>query len=156
MPSQDIVVQVSKTNAAGRYVVNGTYDSYEMKHPPLKPLAWTKEPATLTNNDVYARMTPAEAAKAYFDAWSKSDWAEMRKLAPDADVDQAKQQFDEAKKNGLDPQKLLPAVEAGEAVWSAEQSAYFVKCRMAGTVKKWNLAVRNDNPANRYVFDGGL
>ena len=25
-----------------------------------------------------------------------------------------------------------------------------------GTTKKWNLSVRNDNPANRYVVDGGL
>lgn len=25
-----------------------------------------------------------------------------------------------------------------------------------GDVRKWNLAVRNDNPAHRYVVDGGL
>ncbi len=156
MPPQDITVRVSNTNSARRYVVTGTYDSYEIKHPPLEPLVWTTQPENLTNNDVYARMSPADVAKAYFDAWSKSDWTEMRKFAPDSDVDKAKQQFDEAQQNGIDPRTLLPGVEVGEAVWSPDQSAYLVQCRMAGTVKKWNLAVRNDNAANRYVFDGGL
>jgi hypothetical protein len=70
-------------------------------------------------------------------------------------VEQTKQQYAEAKKAGLDPASALPAVEVGEAVWSPAESAWFVKCRMTG-VKKWNLAVRNDNSANRYLFDGGL
>jgi hypothetical protein len=32
---------------------------------------------------------------------------------------------------------------------------YVIKLKN-GEVKKFNLAMRRDNPANRYVFDGGL
>jgi hypothetical protein len=60
-----------------------------------------------------------------------------------------------AAKFGMDVQKKIPIVEVGESSWSAEQSAYFVKCRES-SVKKFNLAVRNDNPAKRWVVDGGL
>jgi hypothetical protein len=86
---------------------------------------------------------------------TKSDWVAMRKLAPESDVAQTKQQYAEAKKLGMDARTMIPAVDVGEAVWSPAESAWFVKCRMTG-VKKWNLAVRNDNGANRYMFDGGL
>jgi hypothetical protein len=46
-------------------------------------------------------------------------------------------------------------MEAGEATWSPEQSAWFVKCRMLQT-KKWNMAIRKDNPAGRWQVDGGF
>jgi hypothetical protein len=32
---------------------------------------------------------------------------------------------------------------------------YEIKLR-SGEIKKWNLPVRNDNPAKRYVVDGGI
>jgi len=47
----------------------------------------------------------------------------------------------------------MPVVEVGEATWSPEHSAWFVKCRMSQT-KQWQLAVRKDNPANRWQEDG--
>ena len=100
-------------------------------------------------------MSPAEVARAYFDAMTESNWEAMGKLAPASDVEQGKQEYAEMKKAGMDPRNAIPTVEVGEAVWSKEESAYFVKCRMGG-VKKFNLAVRNDNAGNRYVFDGGL
>jgi ketosteroid isomerase-like protein len=148
----DIYVRVSNTNAAKRYVMNGLYDS---KRQPMQKLDWTQEPEVLAKDDVYAQMSPAAVVKAYFDACSKGDWAALRKLTPESDVAQTKQEFAAAEKQGMDPHTIMPAMEVGEAVWSPEESAFFVKCRMVG-VKKWNLAVRNDNPANRYLFDGGL
>lgn len=152
LPPTDINVKVSNTNAAKRFVVNGLYDT---KLQPMEKLDWTTEPEALAGDDAFAGMSPAQVARAYFDAMTKSDWVAMRKLAPESDVEQTKQQYAEAKKAGLDPASALPAVEVGEAVWSPAESAWFVKCRMTG-VKKWNLAVRNDNSANRYLFDGGL
>jgi len=146
---QEFNLRVANTNSAKRYVITGTYDSKLKLQEQLK---WSNEPEVLTNNDAYAKMSPAEVARAYFEALSKRDWAEMRKFTPDNDVETTKHQLEEAKKQGMD----LPVMEAGKAFWSAEQSAYFVKCHYLGYVKKWNLAVRNDNPANRYMFDGGL
>jgi hypothetical protein len=83
------------------------------------------------------------------------DWAEMRKFAPNSDVENDKRQMEDAKKRGMDVSKIMPVMEATEAVWSAEQSAYFVKCRMSA-VKKHNLALRKDNAAGRWQVDGGI
>jgi hypothetical protein len=148
----EINVRVSNTNAAKRFVIYGLYDS---KLKPMEKLDWNNPPETLPKDDAYARMSPAEVARAYFDAMTESNWEAMGKLAPASDVEQGKQEYAEMKKAGMDPRNAIPTVEVGEAVWSKEESAYFVKCRMGG-VKKFNLAVRNDNAGNRYVFDGGL
>jgi len=87
---------------------------------------------------------------------STADWTEMRKFAPESDVESTKRQFAEAEKRGLDARQSIPVADAGEAVWSAEQSAWFVKCHVPSHVKKWNLAMRNDNIAKRFLWDGGL
>ncbi len=118
-------------------------------------LKWTGEPEILTNNDAYVRLSPKEAVQAYFDAQSKLDWVEMRKFASEFDVEETKKQVEMAEKAGVDVHKQIPLVEVGEATWSPEQSAWFVKCRMS-QVKKWNLAVRKDNPAGRWQVDGGI
>ena len=81
----------------------------------------------------------------------------MGKLAPADDVEESKREYAQAQKDGDDPHALVPAVDVGEAVWSKEESAWFVKCHMGAKVQKWRLAVRNDNNRdNRYVFDGGF
>jgi ketosteroid isomerase-like protein len=152
LPPTEINVRVSNTNSARRYVIYGLYDA---KLQPMEKLEWNNEPETLAKEDAYGRMSPAEVAKAYFDSMTRSDWAAMGKVAPASDVEQTKHQYAEMKKAGMDPRDAIPTVDVGEAVWSPAESAFFVKCRMAG-VKKFNLAVRNDNPANRYLFDGGL
>jgi hypothetical protein len=148
----EINVRVSNTNSAKRYVIYGLYDS---KLKPMEQLEWNNPPETLPKDDAFARMSPTEVAKAYFDAMKESNWEAMGKVAPASDVEQTKQESAEMNKAGMDPHNAIPTVEVGAAVWSKEESAYFVKCRMGG-VKKFNLAVRNDNAANRYVFDGGL
>ena len=131
------------------------YGLYDTKLQPMEKLEWNNEPETLAKDDAYGRMSPAEVAKAYFDSMTGADWEAMGKVAPASDVEQTKQESAEMNKAGMDPHNAIPTVEVGAAVWSKEESAYFVKCRMGG-VKKFNLAVRNDNAANRYVFDGGL
>jgi len=152
LPPTEINVRVSNTNSAKRYVIYGLYDT---KLQPMEKLEWNNGPEMLAKDDAYGRMSPAEVARAYFDSMTKADWEAMGKVAPASDVEQTKQQYAEMKKAGMDPRDAMPTVEVGKAVWSKEESAYFVKCRMAG-VKKFNLAVRNDNAGNRYMFDGGL
>ena len=152
--TQEFNVRVANTNAAKRCVIMGLYDSKLRLQQDLK---WSAEPEVLTNNEVYARLTPKEAVQAYFDAQSKLDWAEMRKFTSEYDVEETKGQVAMAEKQGIDVHKMMPALEAGEATWSPEQSAWFVKCHAVSTqTKKWNIAVRKDNPAGRWQVDGGI
>ncbi len=150
--SQEFNVRVSNANAAGRYVITGLFDS-QLK--PQQELNWTNPPAQLPNNDTYSRLSPAEAVKSYFEAVARLDWDEMRKFAPDYDVEHDKAQIEAAQKQGMDVQKLLPKQEVVEAFWSAEQSSWFVKCR-AWQVHKWNLGLRKDNPVGRWQVGGGI
>ncbi|HXR04582.1 MAG TPA: anti-sigma factor [Verrucomicrobiae bacterium] len=152
LPPQEFNMRVSSANPAKRCVVTGLYDSKLKLEQDFK---WSTEPEVLTNNDAYARLTPTEAAQAYFDAQSKLDWVEMRKFTSETDVETTKKEIAMAEKAGMDVHKIMPTVEVGEATWSPEQSAWFVKCRMSQT-KKWNLALRKDNAAGRWQVDGGI
>jgi len=149
---QEINVRVANTNSAKRFVLTGVYDS---KLKLAQDLKLTAEPETLPNNDVYARMSAKETVQAYFDAQSKLDWTEMRKFTSEADVQETKAQAKMAEKQGMDIRKMMPVFEVGEAVWSPEQSAWFVKCTVIQT-KKWNMAIRKDNPVHRWQVDGGI
>jgi hypothetical protein len=148
---QEVNVRVSNNNPAKRYVITGICDS---QGKLLQDLTWTNAPVLLPDNDAYAKLSPAEAVQAYCAAQAKMDWAEMKKFAPAYDVDNDKRQVEEANRAGIDPRSLMPVIEVGEASWSADQSAFLVKCRISET-KKWNLALRNDNPAGRWQVDGG-
>jgi len=145
-------VRVSNANPAKRYVITGLGDQ-QLKL--LQELNWTNPPAALPNNDAYAKLSPVEAVNAYFEATTKLDWDEMGKFAPDYDVANDKAQLEAAAKLGVDVRKNLPTRQALEATWSAEQSAWFVKCKESST-KKWNLGLRNDNAAGRWQVGGGI
>ncbi len=152
LPPQDYVVRVDNTNQAHRYVLTGIYDTKLRLQDELK---WTSEPPVLPDNARYAAMSPVEVVKAATQAQAAFDLDEMAKFIPPEQVQQAKRGLENAKKRGLDLSQKNVA-EVGEAFWSAEHSAWFVKCRYVPPVKKWNLAIRNDNPTHRYLFDGGL
>ena len=53
----------------------------------------------------------------------------------------------------------FPTISLGEPFQSAGYAGWFVpyeiKLKSGGT-KKHNLAIRNDNPAHRFQFDGGI
>ncbi|HTS17494.1 MAG TPA: hypothetical protein VMP11_07970 [Verrucomicrobiae bacterium] len=157
LPGQEFNLRVSNANPAKRFVVTGVYDTNLKLQQQIK---WTSDPEILTNNDVYAQMSPAEVARAYFDAQSRFDWDEMGKFTSPSDIEETKAQVAMAKKQGMDAEtvkKQMPVITVGDAFWSAEQSAWFVKCRMlAAAPRKWNLAIRNDNPAGRWQVDGGI
>jgi hypothetical protein len=150
--TQDVNVRLSNSNPGNRYVVMGMYDN-QMKL--VQEYKWTNLPAVLPDNDACVRMSPAEVVKACANALEKFDWLELKKLCPDNDVDNIKRQFDEAAKAGLDVKKFIPEVEVGAAFWSEKEAAWFVKCRTTNG-KKWNLAVRKDNPTGRWQMDGGF
>ena len=152
LPAQNFNLRMSNSNSANRYVITGVYDS---KLKLMQDLKWPTEPGVVPNNEAYAKLSPAEAVKAYLAAQSKFDWDEMRKFAPDSDVDNDKRQMEAAKARGIDVRNMMPVTEVGEAFWSAEESAYFVKCQQFG-VKKHNVALRKDNPAGRWQVDGGI
>jgi hypothetical protein len=145
-------VQVSNANSAKRFVITGQFDSKMHFQEEAK---WSNEPEILPDNDTYAKMSPQEAVKAFYVAFSKLDFNEMRKFMPDSELKGMKGEIEEATKHGIDVQKQLPAVEVGESFWSEEHSSYFVRCRES-RIKKFNVAVRNDNPAKRWVVDGGF
>jgi hypothetical protein len=98
-------------------------------------------------------MSPDDVAEAFAQAFSRQNWDEVRKFVPESAVKELKYTFAQSTKDG----RSQGGMEVmAKALWSTEHSAYFVKCRIEGLVKKWNLAIRNDNPANRYMFDGGI
>lgn len=145
-------IQLSNANSAGRFVITGWYDS---KMQLLEQVKWSNEPEILADNDTYAKMSSDEVVQAYYDALSRLDWDEMRKFMPADDVGNLKHQCEEAAKYNIDIQKNLPTIEVMKTFWSAEHSSYFVTYREF-RVKKFNLAIRKDNLANRFVVDGGL
>ena len=152
LPSQEFNVRVSNTNSAKRYVITGIYSTNLQL---IQDLKWTNAPEVLPNNDAYAKLSPAQVVTACMNAWIKFDWDEMRKFDPAYDVEDNIAQVKEAEKNGMDVHTIFPVVQVGEAFWSPEQSAWFVKCRAVQT-KKWNMAIRKDNPAGRWQVDGGM
>jgi hypothetical protein len=125
----------------------------------MQDLVWSNPPPILPNNDAYARLSPAEAVQAYFTASTHTNWDEMAKFDPAYDVQHDKDGFETgasiAAQMGVDARTLVPNMQAGEAFWSQEQNAWLVRCT-ANQTKKWNLAIRKDNPAGRWQVDGGL
>jgi len=88
-------------------------------------------------------------AEAFFHACEDENWDEVKKFWPVSDI----------------PQRIkdilggLKLISLGDPFQSGRYPGWFVPYEIRfrnGSVKKMNLAVRNDNPAKRYVFDGGL
>ncbi len=113
---------------------------------------WLEPPAILPDNEKYADMTPGEAARAFFAACAAEDWDEAGKYLAASRVP-----------DGI---KLwcggLEIIALGEPFQSGNYAGghgwfvpYEIKLK-SGAVKKHNLALRNDNPAKRWMVDGGL
>jgi hypothetical protein len=113
-----------------------------------KDVVLASQPTTLPDNQKYASMKPKQAAEAFFEACAKEDWDEAQKFWG-AKVD--------------DPIKKylggLKVVSIGEPFQSKPYLGWFVPYEIimkSGETKKHNLSVRNDNPAKRWIVDGGL
>lgn len=127
-------------------------DLFTLKVPT--GVIWSIEPPVLPDNDKYARMTPREAAEAFFQALSDEDWDEVLKFWPKSEVNERMRQYCPG----------LEIIEIGEPFKSGSYPGWYVPYRIklssapagAPPVFEHNLAVRNDNAAGRYVVDGGI
>lgn len=111
-------------------------------------VVWHELPQRLPDNEKYEKMTAGEAARAFFEACGKEDWAEARKFQTGA-VDKRMKAF----LGGLE------IIRLGEPFQSKTYPGWFVPYEIkvkGGHVRKHNLALRKDNPAKRFVVDGGL
>ena len=112
-------------------------------------VTWSQEPEVLSDNDKYAQMTPDQMARAFFEACAQENWDEALKFTDYSSVPQWMKDY----LGGLE------IVSIGTPFKSGLYPGWFVPYEIRfknGGVKKMNLAVRNDNPAHRYVFDGGI
>ena len=83
----------------------------------------------------------------FFDALSRQDTDELLAVYPVSAAPPWAKRF-----------ASLQVVSLGEAFQSGGYPGWFVPyvIKFNGETKKHNLAVRNDNHAHRWVFDGGL
>ncbi|HVP11073.1 MAG TPA: hypothetical protein VMV94_07790 [Phycisphaerae bacterium] len=112
-------------------------------------VTWYEEPKVLPDNARYASLSPKEAATAFFDACANEDWDEVQKYWATG--------INNRFKKGLGGLKVISIGEPFQASWG--YPGWFVPYEItfkSGQTKKHNLAVRNDNPAKRWVVDGGL
>jgi hypothetical protein len=113
-----------------------------------KDVKWYQEPAKVADNEKYEKMTPKEAAAAFFDACGKENWEEVKKFSP--------MPVDDRFKEFLAGVKVI---SLGEPFQAKPYPGWFVPYEIKfknGESHKHNLAIRNDNPAKRYMIDGGL
>jgi RNA polymerase sigma factor (sigma-70 family) len=141
----------------------------------------SKTELTDADNANYQKLTgttPAQVAQTFFDVCAKEDWAEAAKYWPPGLL-KRRSDFMNGFTNyfgGLEivslgkPFKgriILAGIPAGERKRMGAQGArkdfdypgvyvpyeIRVKC---GDVRKWQLAIRCDNPEHRWYFDGGM
>jgi len=109
---------------------------------------WFVEPEELADQS-YAQMTPKEIARAFFQACADENWEKALKFYPTSAVPQSIKDY----LGGLE------IISIGEPFESGLYPGWFVPYEIKfknGATKRMNLAVRNDNPAQRYIVDGGF
>jgi hypothetical protein len=100
----------------------------------------------------YEKITPKEAAEAFFKACSEKNWDEFAKFIPRLDNDDRIEQIKEYLGG-------LQIISIGEPFKMGEFPGWYVPYKVRfnnGLVQDWDLAIRNDNPVKRYMFDGGI
>ena len=110
---------------------------------------WHGQPRELADNEIYEQMDPKETAQAFFEACADENWDEFLKFWSASAVDQRIKDY----LGGVE------IISIGEPFKSGRYPGWFVPYEIKfknGSIKKMNLAVRNDNPAKRYVVDGGI
>jgi len=112
-----------------------------------KDAIWYEEPKDL--GEKYQQMGSKEVAQAFFEAFANKNWDEVVKFwTVSAVSEDTKRYYGE-----------LEIIRIGEPFKSGLYPGWFVPYEIRlknGTIQKHNLAVRNDNPAKRYVVDGGF
>ena len=131
---------VRNDNPAKRYVVFSPGDRPDQKRlAELKPLP---------DKEKYEKMTPKEILQSLFDAYVKKDPVEAQKF-----VEGAMSKEDTKKEIEMGPR--IVAFQVGEPTQAKEPGCWDVPMEIT-VIRKHNLALRSDNPAKRYVVDGGI
>ncbi|MHC4124021.1 MAG: zf-HC2 domain-containing protein [Planctomycetota bacterium] len=116
-------------------------------------MTWYGEPQKLSDNEKYEKMTPKEAVEAFFQACAEENWDEVLKFWGTS-------QIDDRIKAYLGGLTIISIGEPFQSKGYARNGlGWFVPYEIrfkSGEVKKMNLAIRKDNPAKRFVVDGGL
>ena len=109
---------------------------------------WYQEPQVLPDNQKYAAMTAEQAARGFFEACGRGDWAEVAKYSQIP--------FNQDIKAYV---AGLQVVSLGESFTSQGNEARFVPYEIklkSGESKKHNLALKRDRKSNRWFVDGGF
>jgi len=130
-----------------------------------------------TDNTNYRQLTgttPAEMAQNFFDACSREDWSTVGKFWPDTLNDRDKKYLGGMEVISLGkPFKARISIAAllelrpnlrdqfrgmgNQKDFQGPQVYVPYEIRLKnGSIKKWQLAIRCDNPEHRWYFDGGL
>jgi hypothetical protein len=112
-------------------------------------VTWYVEPNEMPTPTPGPLLTPKEVAQVFFEACAREDWGKVLEIYPHSSVSQ----------NTKDSLGKLEIVSIGEPFKSGLYPGWFVPYKVklrSGEVKTWNLAVRNDNPAKRFLLDGGF
>ena len=138
MPARFQVV-VRNDNPAKRYVVFSPGDKYDAKRlAKLKPLPEANK---------YEKMTPKEVVAALFQAYAKKDAAEAYKFVEGVEsLEDVKKEMEYLRITDYRVGKPTATKQPG--CWEIPVQ-YFI-------IKTLNLAVRSDNPAKRFIVDGGI
>lgn len=123
-------------------------DSAVFSLPLPDDVRWVTQTQVLPDNAKYEAMKPDEAARAFFQACADRNWEEVAKF-DDTPLDERSKEY----LGGME------IIKIGEPFQSGQYGGWFVPYEIKlknGDVRKWNLAIRNDNPAHRYVVDGGI
>jgi len=110
---------------------------------------WFVQPQPLPDNEKYTSMSPEQVARTFFEACGKENWDEALKFWNATAMDQRLKDY-------LGGIKII---SIGTPFKSGRYPGWFVPYEIQfknGGTKKMNLAVRNDNPAKRYIVDGGI
>lgn len=114
---------------------------FKLKLP--KDVVFYQEPQRLPDNKKYEKMTPEQAAQAFFEACGRKDWKEVEKFFSP---------IDERVKQGLGGLQLL---SLGTPFKSKGYGGWFVpyEIKVSMTV---SFVVCNDTPARRFVVLGAM
>ncbi len=102
----------------------------------------------LPDNAKYASMKPEEVTRDFFEACGKADWDEAEKFWPGKLNDRAREHL-----------AGIKIVSLGQPFQASPYPGWFIPYEIQtndGQNRKHNLAIRNDNPAKRWVVDGGI
>jgi len=112
-------------------------------------MIWRVKPKKLPDNEKYENMTPIEVVRTFFQACADENWEETIKFLPTTAIS-------EDFKNILGG---LEIISLGEPFQSAPYPGWFIPYEIklkTGQIRKRTMSIRNDNPAKRFMVDGGL